>query len=423
MYETNLYYYKLFLPYYKQIRVFTRGMQDVQYYLKSITNKTDPDSIIRNRDYKSRAQYTNFSARTRNALSGAVFRKEPIINMPTKLQYLINDSNGAGLSIEQTAKSLISNLIEVGRHGLFVDYGNSAKIVSYIAENIYDYEVDEIGNLTKVVLITGKTSRKHLVLNDGIYQVEVYLDDAKTNIIIPTKADGKTLDYIPFVFCGSVNNSPDFDEMPLWSIVDISNGHYQNSADYEDILGFMLPTPWMNGVTDSFKETMYPDGFVQFGSGAMIVAPPDGQVGLLQASANQMHQEAMKHKEEQLVMLGARLIMGGSAQETAEAVKIKFSSENSVLDNLVGNATDAIRQCLEWCSEFMGVEGDIEYKLNREFWDSKMSEGMVKEYKDSFIQGIVSWETLMQTLINGGVYPTLTPDDLELEKERLSNGV
>jgi len=368
--------YNLYRSYWNQVRTFAKGMRNVQDYLQNVTNKTDPQSAIRNRDYKARAKYTNFTSRTRNALSGAVFRKEPNSEIPSALEFLEDNANGAGLTLNQLAKSLISNLIEIGRHGLFVDYGISAKIVSYSAENIRDWETDEAGLLSKVVLITGKKQEKHLVIdNDDFYAVEYYRNDEDKpyEIVTPTKSDGSRFDYIPFIFCGSVNNSPDVDDMPLWAIVDISQGHYQNSADYEDILGFLLPTPWMNGVTDTFKEAMYPEGFVQFGSGAMIVAPPDGQVGLLQASSNQMHQEAMKHKEDQLIMLGARLISGGGGVETAEAVRIKYSSENSVLDNLANNASEAIEKCLYWCAEFEGVQGDIKYELNREFWDTKLS--------------------------------------------------
>jgi len=51
-----------------------------------------------------------------------------------------------------------------------------------------------------------------------LYAVEYYKDDEEKpyNIVTPTKSDGTRFDYIPFIFCGSVNNSPDVDDMPLW---------------------------------------------------------------------------------------------------------------------------------------------------------------------------------------------------------------
>ena len=376
MAKTNHPEYNLYRSYWNQVRTFAKGMRDVQDYLQNVTNKTDPQSAIRNRDYKARAKYTNFTSRTRNALSGAVFRKEPNSELPSALEFLEDNANGAGLTLNQLAKSLVSNLIEIGRHGLFVDYGISAKIVSYSAENIIDWETDEAGLLSKVVLITGKKQEKHLVIdNDGFYAVEYYKDDEDKpyEIVTPTKSDGSRFDYIPFIFCGSVNNSPDVDDMPLWAIVDISQGHYQNSAEYEDLIRCMPPTIAVTVPNKSWQEEMLPSGYYEVGDGNMIPLPDGGTAILIQASANTMAYEAMKHKEDQLIMLGARLISGGGGVETAEAVRIKYSSENSVLDNLANNASEAIEKCLYWCAEFEGIQGDIKYELNREFWDTKLS--------------------------------------------------
>jgi len=208
------------------------------------------------------------------------------------------------------------------------------------------------------------------------------------------------------------------------AIVDISQGHYQNSADYEDILGFLLPTPWMNGVTDTLKRQCILRVFVQFGSGAMIVAPPDGQVGLLQASSNQMHQEAMKHKEDQLIMLGARLISGGGGVETAEAVRIKYSSENSVLDNLANNASEAIEKCLYWCAEFEGVQGDIIFELNREFWDTKLSPQDISAQILLLDRGVKAMSDVRGTLRKSGeIEQSRTDEEIDGEAEVLGGGL
>jgi len=391
------------LEYYKQVRVFTTGEKDTQDYLIPVTRQTDADGNKRNEEYKARAKYVNFPQRTRNSLVGAVFRKDATLVLPSNLEYLEKNADGAGKPLSQVAKNITTNLIEIGRHGIFTDYGDSAKIVTYIAENIPDWEVDSTGNLTLVVLKTGENTEKHLTLSDGQYVIELYEDDILIDMLSPTKADGDTFDEIPFIFCGSTDNSPDVDDMPLWSIVDVTQGHYQNSADYEDILTFLLPTPWMNGITKQFKDEMYPGGFVGFGSGAMIVAPPEGQVGLLQANANQMHSEAMKDKENQLVMLGARLITPGGQAETAEAVKIKFSAENGVLDNLVTNVTSAILKSLAWCAEFMGTTTDeIEYELNREFWDLTISPQQISAEILLLDRGLKAKEDTRHTLRKAG---------------------
>lgn len=372
--NTNHPDYNLYLSYWKQIRVFVKGMKDVQDFIQGVTQNTDPKSRTRNRMYKERGKYTNFPSRTRNALVGSVFRKEPEIELNSTIDYLKDNSNGAGKPLEQLAKHLVTNLIEVGRHGLFVDYGVSAKIVTYSAENIKGWDTDEEGLLTKVELITGKEKEKHLVINSsGVYEAQYYEKSVLVNTITPTKADGSTFDYIPFIICGSVDNSPDVDDMPLWAIVDVTQGHYQNSADYEDILRYLVPTPAVTVPNKSWLDEMLPNGVYTFGDGSIIPLPDGGSAMLLQASENQMHSEAMKHKEEQLVMLGARIISDKAGVEAADTVRIRFSAENSVLSNLTGNASSAIEQAIKWCMDYMNTDGDVTFKLNQEFFDTQIS--------------------------------------------------
>lgn len=422
--------YKLYLPYWKQIRVFTKGMKDVTKYLQNVTNSLDQKAFKRNIDYKARAKYTNFPSRTRNALLGAVFRKNPVHELPSQLDYLLMDSNGAGKPLNQTTKHLITNLIELGRHGLFVDYGDVAKIVTYSAENIVDWECNDEGTLSKVVLKTGKDQLKHLIIDsDELYAVELYTDAGEQigKTITPTKADGSRFNHIPFVICGSIDNSPDVDDMPLWAIVDVTQGHYQNSADYEDILRYLIPTPAVTVPNKSWMDEMLPNGHYSFGDGSIVPLPEGGQAVLLQASANQMHQEAMKHKEEQLIMLGARIISGTTGQaETAEAARIRYSSENSVLDNLVGNAEHAINNCLKWCGEFMGVEVDDEaYIINRDFFDSKLSAQEITAQALLLDRQVIAISDLRDSLRTTGYIKTTRTDedidkDVEIDQSRMT---
>ena len=414
--------YEVNLEYYRQIRVFVKGRKDTQRYLLPVTTDADVAGKTRNENYKKRAKYTNFPARTRNALAGAVFRKDAKLEVPDKLEYIKENANGAGKPLDQVAKNTVTNVIEVGRHGVFTDYGTQAKIVTYTAENIPNWSTDDEGNLISVTLITGENTHKILTLINDEYVVEMYEDDELINMILPTKADGSTFDEIPFTFCGSVDNSPDVDDMPLWSIVDVTQGHYQNSADYEDILTYMLPTPAVTAPNAQWVKEMLPNGVYEFGNGGVIPLPDGGTATLLQAEANQMHAEAMKDKENQLIMLGARLVSGGGQAETAEAVRIKFSAENGVLDNLVGNVTGAMLKALQWAAEFEGVNPDgIEYTLNREFWDVTISPQQISAEILLLDRGIKAKKDVRDTLRKtGGI--AADRDDEDIDSDILNEG-
>ena len=262
------------------------------------------------------------------------------------------------------------------------------------------------------------------MLIDGLYVIQLLEDDTIIETIEPKKKDGSRFDYIPFIFCGSTNNSPDVDDMPLWDIVDVTQGHYQNSADYEDLLRLMLPTPYMTEVTKSWFDEMYPSGTVDFGTGAMLVAPQGANVGLLQANENQVHSEAMKHKEEQLIMLGARLITGNpGGVETAEAARIRFSSENSVLDNIAQNCSSAIEICIGWCGDYLNIQEDVVYQLNREYFDTKLSAQEITASVLLLDRGVYAMSDLRDNLRKSGVIRgDRTDEDIDSEAE-VNNGL
>jgi len=421
--------YDEYLPYYLQVRTFIKGM-DCKAYLQNVVRGTDSESTTRNKEYKARAKYTNFSGRTLNALQGAIYRKDPVIKLPKELEYLITNADGAGKSLTHVSKNTTSNLIQVGRHGIYTTYGESAKIVTYTAENIPNYEVDEAGILTKVVLITGKDETKHLIIDsEGFFAVEYYKDDSDVpyKTISPSKSDGTELDYIPFTFVGSIDNSPDTDSMPLWSIVDVSQGHYQNSAENEDIARFMVPTIAATVPNEHWQKEMLPNGY-ELGGGALIPLPENGQAMILQASPNQMHAEMMKDKENQLIMLGARLISGtAKSNQTAEAARIEFSAENSVLDNLVQNASEAIEKHLRICAEFMGVnvgEDDIEFNLNREYYDTAVNPQMIASEMLLLDRGIIAVPDVRSNLRKVGYLEAdRTDEDIDGEIEVSGNGL
>lgn len=418
------------LEYWQQIREFVKGRKDVQKYLQNVVFGIDPDSLRRNLEYKGRAKYINFTARTLNALVGAVFSKEAEYKLPTALEYMVYNADGAGKSLEQVSKVCVSNDLQVARIGLFSDYNSTiklAKLTTYTAENIIDWTEDENGNLDSVVLFVKKDVYKYLTITDGFYAVEIKDEEGKTitPLMNPTKSDGSKFTKIPFTIIGSEDNSPKVDESPLWSIVDISQGHYQNSADYEDMLRILQPTPWANNIDKQYMETMYPSGYIPFGSGAMIVLPKDSQAGLIQPAENQMISEAMKHKEELLVMLGARLIQGGGQAETAEAVRIKYSSENGILLNIVGNVSRAIEQGLEWCAEFMGANPEeVEYELNKQFFDVNVSPQQISAEILLLDRGVKAMSDVRSTLRKAGnIDSDRLDDDIDSEAEVSGGGL
>jgi len=54
----------------------------VRSHVKHHIPDIDPNDTDRNKRYKDGAQFTNFTARTRNSLVGQVFRKPMVVTLP-----------------------------------------------------------------------------------------------------------------------------------------------------------------------------------------------------------------------------------------------------------------------------------------------------------------------------------------------------
>jgi len=404
---------------------------------------------VRYRQYIKRAVFTNFTGRTKNALAGAAFRKNPQVEMPTGLEYLINDATGDGLSLAQLAKDELSNLLETGRCGFLVDYPQAgdnltaeevsmldlrAAIIPYTAEQIINWKTEVMRGRKMLVSCTlaenyynpadefdHSTEVQYRVLRlrqDG-YTQQLYREgEPFTEEFYPRMSDGSTWSFIPFQFVGAQNNDASMDDAPLSDIADVNMAHYRNSADYEESC-FLVGQPSLF-ITHSLSPDQFaeynPQG-IKLGSRVGHVLGETGSASLLQANPNQLVLEAMRLKENQMVMIGARIITDRTANETAEGARIRFASENSVLGDIVGNLSDAILQCIKWVGMFMGVDAeDAMFKINDEFYDKSVDPQMIMSMIQLLDRQIIAEADIFGRLKAAGVVePDRTLEEIKEE--------
>ena len=273
--------------------------------------KVGSEENTRYESYLARATFVGITGRTLNGLIGAVFRKPATVELPAQIEYLIDDADGKGNTLEQVAKTMISNQQSLGRHGLLCDSpagvpgmsqeeatreGIRPKICEYKAESIINWK--EQGG--KLILVVLKESRERsedkydhdcesvyrvLEIEEGRY-VQRLFDEHGEQIgedIIPSKAGGAPWEEIPFVFPGALNNDPCVDPPPLYDMSELNLGHYRNSADFEKNLfihsgGTLFVSSKLSA--DEWK-TMNPNG-ITVGSDAGHFLSDPGSATLLQ---------------------------------------------------------------------------------------------------------------------------------------------
>lgn len=393
------------------------------------------ENTMRYRQYIRRAVYTNFTGRTKNALVGAAFRKKPSIDLPESLDYLINDATGDGLGIEQLSKDELANLLECGRSLLLVDYPQAeeglsleeiqrrqlrASIIPYTAEQVVNWRTEAVGGrklLTLIVLAeTYKTDEDEfgheyetqyrvLRLREEGYSQQIYREDEPyTEEVFPRRSGGETWDIIPAVFVGSKNNDSTIDDAPLADIADVNIAHYRNSADYEESC-FITGQPSLF-ITHSLNMEEWfeynPEG-IKLGARAGHVLGESGSATLLQPNANNLVMDAMKAKENQMVAIGARIITDRGNNETAEGARIRFASENSVLGDIVNNLSSGLKQCIEWCAQFMGAPEEFTFILNNEFYDKSVDPQLIMSMINLMDRQIISDQDIFDRLKAAGI--------------------
>lgn len=410
--------YKKYLPAWQKTRDAVRGSIAIKekkaQYLPVPDPETNDDRLgvesVRYRQYMKRALFTNFTGRTKNALIGAAFRKEPNYDLPEQLEYLIDDATGDGLGLLQLAKDELSNVLETGRSILLVDYPQTeeglsaedivrlqirASIIPYTAEQCINWKTETVRGRKVLVLCVlaedyiedddefGHETKKQyrvLRLREEGYSQQLYRDEVPfTEEIFPRKADGTTWEIIPLAFIGSKNNDSTVDDAPLSDIADVNVAHYCNSADYEESC-FLTgqPTLFLTHSLSPEQWVEYNPRGIKLGSRSGHVLGETGSATLLQAQPNNLVMEAMRAKEQAMVAIGARIITDRGGNETAEGARIRFASENSVLGDIVNNLSEGLLLCVYWVGEFMGVDAkEAEYTINREFYDKAVDPQMI----------------------------------------------
>ena len=391
----------------QRVRDCVQGQRTVKYrkqkYLpKPNIGDTSQENEDRYKSYLFRAQFINFTGTTKRALVGSVFRKNPIIELPTVLEYLREDASRNGVKLKNLTKTSVGDVLEAGRAGLLSDYPQSeegltladtmkdrAYVIHYPSRQIINWHVSQEGALDLVVLQEQEEVQQEtvfdystepryrvLILVNGVYE-QRYYDDGGVMLWASTPKDpkGQTFAEIPWSWLGSEDNDDSFDIPPLLDIANANIGHYMNSADYEDT-SFLSGQPTLHiDIGDTSPDlwaSENPNG-VLVGSRRGLITK-GGKVEVVQPSPNIIPNDAMKRKEEQMVAIGARIIQDSTGVETAEAARIRHSGETSVLISIVENAEAGYERALKFCARFMGADEEaIDVSLNRDFFDSKLT--------------------------------------------------
>lgn len=401
-----------------------------------------PENIARYDAYIMRACFYNVTQRTALGLQGQIFLRDPIVKTPARMENIVTDSNGSGISLDQLARGATWYALNWGRAGVFTDYpptdGPATKadldsgnvrptITIYGPKNVINWRTKVVGSKAILCLVVLKEEYtieddtfetktaiqyRELRLNkNNEYNVQLWRspdingDNFETfgPAYFPKDGKGNVLKEIPFTFIGSKDNEPSIDPAPMLDLADINIAHYRNSADNEEMI-WVVGQPML--VVSGLDETWYKEILkekIPFGSRSGLALPKEAKAELLQVDPNTAAREGMEHKERQMVALGAKIVEQKTVQRTAKEAGIDNAAEESTLIAVAKNVSAALKWSLEWCAAFLNIsETEIDYQLNTDFEISRMSgdeiAGVIKSWQDEAI----SWTEMRAALHKTG---------------------
>ena len=428
--------------------------------------------------YKTRANFYNATARTTSGYIGMIFRRQPIVTYPQSqaiFPTFETDTDLLGTTLEGYAKQIAYEVIQVARAGTLIEWNDTLDrphCVHYRAEDIINWRTEEVNGKSRATLIVLREcvrvpgaedayateyqenfrvlrlvrkgrdgapppSAQNWEYTTELWTIDIDQETAKRTqrLIHQRKAlrFGEPLQAIPFVFHGAAHNRAEPDKLPLADLMTVNLDHYRLDADYKHALHFTaLPTAWGAGFSK--------DATVALGSGRILLTEdPQAKLNYLEYFGHGLNsfEKAIERDEKLMAILGARLLESQKRQaETAEALRIRQGGEESILQNIATTISDSITDVLRWVAWWTDrtpkqttpdqLPAKITtFRLNKDFGTNAITADDLKAVVESWQNGAISQDTLLELLRKGEVLPEGRTNDQEkrlLNKEPRKQG-
>lgn len=384
--------------------------------------KLDPDNAYLYKGYTERAQYEQWVKDSLRTMMGLVSRLQPEIELPAGMEYMRENATDDGFSLRQLFMRVVRQSVSHGRTPLLVNVDDSGKayMTAYQAASAINWKLGNQGGRNDLILAVMRETRpadeddefSHEV--DTVYRVLYMRDggcftrveDGDGKIIEAERALGasdargstvRVLDYIPIVYAGSTDNSPDVDEVPLLSMARAALKSYQLSADYFTSLHYTShPQPWVSGLTEDKEITVT-------GPSAAWDLGENGSCGYLefQGAGIEAVRQAMQDQKLAALEAGAKVMDVGGV-ESGEARKARQNDQHATLHSIVVTAAEAIEQALRYAAHWLGFdEEQVKFTINPTFVERFVDPQVLTAIQQAVLAGGVSWASYWTFLTTG----------------------
>ena len=361
--------------------------------------------------YLTRAFFPDLVKETVRALAGILDREAANIELPEALEDMREIATPKGESLNDLLIQMHMTQLLYGRMGLLADVDAERDLpllIAYPAPQLLNWDDHTSSRdtkqqddgkrheaLRKLLLTVIDESRferdtgdrftwnlvpryRALSLGDGatpIYTSQVERDGSMQEAITPS-IRGKTLDFIPFVYCNTTDTATKPGEVPLVNLANLGLAIYRGEADHRSAL-FMSGQDTLviigYDIGSSDGENPGADAKPIIGSGAYLNLPdPEADAKFIgpesQALAEQrtsLENDYTRAGEE-----GVKLLSSGASAESTETLRIRVAARTATLQTIAMTAATALETSLRQCAEWVGANPDeVKVEPNLDFID------------------------------------------------------
>lgn len=345
--------------------------------------------------YKLRARFPDFVSQAVEAMLGIMHRKPAVIELPTKMQPLIEKATVRGESLAMLLIKMNKNQLISGRMGLLADVPDGAPagtlpyIALYGAPTILNWDDEGKEALKLVVLDETEFERQGfewtrvekfriMKLDDaGKFVTGIFKDDyAEEDLIQPSMA-GRTLEEVPFVIVNATDIVPDPDDPPLLGLGQLAMAVYRGEADYRQCL-------FMQG-----QETLViiggdAESSPRVGAGAHLTVPIGGDAKYIGVSASGLNEmrSSIENDRQEAAEIGSRLMStrGGNA-ESGDALRTRVAARTASLTSIANASAAGLQRILRVIARWMGAdESKVIVTPNLDFADDELDGATVVQF-------------------------------------------
>lgn len=430
-------------------------------YLKhpNMIDQTSPQQVARYDAFLDGAEFDEYPATTLASMLGQMTDGEIEHDLPERLQYLVNDMDGDGMSLAGAVENIYSNDLQVKFHIVVADYRGltnvdaeavtladvkeqnpRAVVKMYNRESLIDWEFKRINGrmqLSLMVLVEQSVERTalfarrevktYLVLaldENGEYYQQKYVRNvdsfnADGEPIYVTEPSGARLKWLPVEIvvdeewpAGSLPRRPGY----LYPTCMMALHRYRQSAAYKEAMFVMQPSlfsrKWTAEDMEVFKLLNGRD-YIATGPMVVNILPNDAEIDIVSPEQKfDYFERYFDYNDKRSRAVGA--IINDPAQGAdVTATKSVIDNKNStaVMSMIVKNTEAALKRVILYCGMFEGlwsqdnIEANIDQimlKLPRKFVKVTMSAEEIRSIRELYLDRLISRAEVQRKLVAGG---------------------